>query len=179
MSDSSRQFWGKYRGTVTNNLDPDRRGRIQAMVPDVLSMVPSTWAECCAPVSGMTGAAAGVFMIPPIGAAVWVEFEHGDLNRPIWTGGRWASQSDVPPGAQSPAPIPPGQNIVIQTTLKNVLMVSDSAPTQTGGGIVLKSPTGATLVVNDSGIYIDNGKGASITLIGPKVTINNGALAVI
>jgi len=179
MSATRQQFWGKYRATVTDNQDPDRRGRIRVTVPDVLQSVPSTWAECCAPFSGMTGAAAGIFVLPPVGAAVWVEFEHGDPDRPVWTGGRWVSSSDVPPGATSPAPIPPGQNIVIQTTLKNVLTISDSAPTQTGGGIVLKSSTGATLIVNDSGIYIDNGKGATITLVGPKVTINNGALAVI
>ena len=53
------RFWGKYRGTVVSNLDPESRGRIQVMVPDVLQLVPSTWAECCAPVSGMTGAVKG------------------------------------------------------------------------------------------------------------------------
>jgi hypothetical protein len=35
------------------------------------------------------------------------------------------------------------------------------------------------VVVNDSGIYIQNGKGASITMIGPTVTVNNGALTII
>ena len=43
------------------------------------------------------------------------------------------------------------------------------------GGIMLKSSTGATLIVNDTGIYIQNGMGASITLVGPTVTINAGA----
>ena len=81
--------------------------------------------------------------------------------------------------ALAPPPIPPGQNIVIQTTLQNLVLVSDSAPTPVSGGIVLKSATGATLVVNDSGIYINNGKGATITLVGPTVTVNNGALVVI
>jgi len=61
--------------------------------------------------------------------------------------------------------------------LQNGLTVSDlPGPT---GGIVLKSPTGAMIVVNDTGIYIQNGKGAAITLIGPTVTINNGALVVV
>ena len=44
---------------------------------------------------------------------------------------------------------------------------------------MLKSTTGAMLIVNDTGIYIQNGKGAMITLIGPTVTINVGALTVI
>ena len=178
-TNGSQQFFGKYRGTVIQNIDPEQRGRLQVMVPDVLSLIPSTWAECCAPFSGMTGAAAGMFMVPPIGAAVWIEFEQGDPNKPIWTGGRWESTADVPPLALAPPPIPPGQNVVIQTTLQNLVLISDSAPTPATGGIMLKSTTGAMLVVNDSGIYINNGKGAMITLIGPTVTINNGALVVI
>ena len=60
-----------------------------------------------------------------------------------------------------------------------MLLLSDSAPTPITGGIVLKSTTGAMIVVNDSGIYISNGKGASIMMVGPTVTINNGALTVI
>jgi hypothetical protein len=47
------------------------------------------------------------------------------------------------------------------------------------GGVTLRSTTGARIVVNDTGIYIDNGKGASLTMVGPTVTINNGALEVI
>lgn len=179
MNGVGTRFWGKYRGTVAVNLDPENRGRLQVMVPDVLGLLPSSWAECCAPFSGTLGAAAGAFMIPPVGAAVWVEFEHGDPDRPIWTGGRWASAADVPPLALAPPPIPPGQNIAIQSTLQQLLLISDAAPTPATGGIVLRSATGARLVVNDSGIYIDNGKGAAITLIGPTVTVNNGALVVI
>lgn len=177
-SDATQQFLGKYRATVVNNFDPENRGRLQLTIPDVLGISPSTWAECCAPFTGMTGAAAGFFAIPPVGAAVWAEFEQGDPNRPIWTGGRWQTAADVPPMALAPPPIPPGQNAVIQTTLQNLFAVSDAPPTPVSGGIVLKSATGATLVVNDSGIYINNGKGASITLVGPAVTINNGALVV-
>ena len=43
---------------------------------------------------------------------------------------------------------------------------------------MLKSTTGATIIVNDTGIYIQNGKGASIVMAGPTVTINDGALVV-
>jgi hypothetical protein len=176
---SGQTFLGKYRATVLNNIDPENRGRLTLTIPDVLGAIPSTWAECCAPVSGLPGAASGFFAVPPIGAAVWVEFEQGDPNRPIWTGGRWESTADVPPLAIAPPAIPPGQNYVLQTPLQNTVLVSDSAPTPVSGGVVLKSPTGAMLVVNDTGIYINNGKGASITMVGPTVTVNNGALVVI
>jgi hypothetical protein len=47
----------------------------------------SSWALPCAPYAG-TGA--GFFSIPPIGAGVWIEFEAGDVSRPIWSGTWWA-----------------------------------------------------------------------------------------
>lgn len=170
-----QEFQGKYRGTVVNNIDPLLRGRLLLMVPDVLGVVPSSWAEPCVPLAGPTGPPMGVYMVPPIGAGVWVEFEQGDPTRPIWVGCRWGAQSDVPPLAHLGLPISP--NIVLQTAGQNSLVISDlPGPT---GGIMLKSATGATLIVNDTGIYIQNGKGASIVMTGPSVNVNLGALTVI
>jgi hypothetical protein len=175
MSDG-QTFYGKYRGMVANNLDPEQRGRIQAIVPAVSNVVPTSWAMPCVP---MAGKQQGAFMVPQVGAGVWIEFEGGDPDKPIWVGGFWGIAAEVPPLALLPPPIPPGQNIVLQTTLQNTLLLSDSTPTPVSGGIILKSPTGAMIVVNDTGIYLQNGKGASLTMVGPTVTINNGALVVI
>lgn len=174
--DTEARYYGKYRGTVINNIDPEQRGRIMAMVPDVLGMTPSSWALPCVP---MAGKQQGVFMVPQLGSGVWIEFEQGNPDYPIWVGGFWGVAAEVPAFALVPPPIPPGQNIVMQTSGQNMLLLSDSAPTPVSGGIVLKSTTGAMLVVNDSGIYINNGKGAMITMVGPTVTINNGALVVV
>jgi hypothetical protein len=91
--------------------------------------------------------------------------------------------------ALAPPPIPPGQTIVIQSTLQNGIIISDAtpvpvqvpvpAPAPPGtGGVVLRSPSGAMIVVNDTGIYINNGKGASIEMMGPSVMINKVALVV-
>jgi hypothetical protein len=172
-----RTFYGKYRGTVINNVDPLMRGRLMLEVPDVTGLVPSSWAEPCVPLAGPTGPPMGVYMVPPIGAGVWVEFERGDPSKPIWVGCRWGLPSDVPPLALAGLPVSP--NICMQTLGQNMLMLSDMPPTPATVGILLKSLTGATLVVNDLGIFIQNGKGASITLIGPAVDINMGALTVI
>jgi uncharacterized protein involved in type VI secretion and phage assembly len=116
----------------------------------------------------------GVYMVPVIGAGVWVEFEQGDPSKPIWSGCRFAP-GNVPPLAFAGLPVSP--NIVMQTVGQNSLVISDlPGPT---GGIMLKSLTGATLIVNDTGIYIQNGKGAMITLIGPAIDFNGGALTII
>ena len=117
----------------------------------------------------------GTYVVPIIGSGVWVEFEGGNPDYPIWTGGFWGSAAEVPALALAGNPTSP--NIVLQTTLQNTLVVSDlPGPT---GGIMLKSTTGAMIIVNDTGIYIQNGKGASLVMVGPSVTINNGALTII
>jgi hypothetical protein len=167
-------YYGKYRGTVVNNVDPEKRGRVQVTVPDVKGVIPSTWAMPCVPVLGM---GMGMYSVPPIGAGVWIEFEHGNPDYPIWTGCYADSALDVPMAGQMI--IPPVSGVTIQTMLQNSLVVSDLPPSPVTGGIVLKSLTGAMIVVNDSGIYISNGKGASIIMVGPTVTINNGALTVV
>lgn len=188
MTDATpTRYYGKYRGTVINNIDPEQRGRIMAMVPDVQGIVPTTWAMPCVPLAGKQE---GTYMVPQIGAGVWIEFEQGDPEYPIWVGGFWGAFAEVPASGLVPPPIPPGQTIVLQTTLQHSLVISDSVPLPAmapipppapvgTGGIVLRSPSGAMIVVNDTGIYINNGKGASIDLVGPSVMINKVALVVI
>lgn len=166
------KYYGIYRGTVVNNADPMHLGRLLAMVPDVSSLPPSTWAMPCVPLAGKQ---MGTFMVPPVGAGVWMQFERGDPDYPVWIGGWWGTAADVPPLAMQGTPADP--NIVLQSRLNNAVVISDVAGPS--GGVTLRSTTGARIVVNDTGIYIDNGKGASLTMVGPTVTINNGALEVI
>ena len=173
----AKTFYGKYRGTVLFNVDPEFRGRIVCTVVDVLGPAPSSWCEPCAPLSGPTGTPMGAYMVPPIGAGVWVEFEQGDPEKPIWTGCRFA-KGDVPPLASASTP-PLAPNIVIQSQQQHMLMISDMPPTPVTGGIILKSLTGAMIVVNDSGIYLSNGKGATMTMIGTAIDFNLGALTVL
>ena len=135
------EYIGKFRGTVLNNIDPMQRGRLQVMVPDVTGLLPSTWAEACIPLAGPTGPPMGTFFVPPIGAGVWVEFEQGNVDHPIWTGCRWGAASDIPPLAK--AGIPAAPNIVMQSLGQHTLMISDlPGPT---GGLMLKSATGASI----------------------------------
>jgi uncharacterized protein involved in type VI secretion and phage assembly len=170
--DEKNKFFGKYRGTVINNVDPQQTGRILAQVPDVLGLSISSWCMPCMPFGGLQ---AGMVAIPPIGAGVWIEFEQGDLDYPIWTGCYWGQPAELPALSRL---APPGVgSVTLQTTLQNGLVISDvPGPT---GGIMIKSTTGASIIVNDTGIYIVNGKGASIVLAGPTVTINQGALVVV
>ncbi|MET0357381.1 MAG: phage baseplate assembly protein V [Cellvibrio sp.] len=181
-SDGLKRYYGKYRGTVVFNVDPEQRGRIMAMVPDVLGIIPSSWAMPCFPVAGKQN---GFYAIPKVGDGVWIEFEQGDPNYPIWVGSFWGIVAEVPFAALAGNPADP--NIVIQSLLQHQVIISDLPPAPpppvmppipTTGGIILRSTTGASIVVNDAGIFLNNGKGASVELMGPAVMINKIALVV-
>jgi uncharacterized protein involved in type VI secretion and phage assembly len=167
---SDQKYIGKYRGSVLNNVDPMQMGRLMLDVPDVYGPLPSTWAMPCVPVAGVQ---MGTWFVPPIGAGVWVEFEQGDSDYPIWTGCWWSVGQA--PGLALAVP-PPVSHLVMQTQLQNSLVISD-APGP-AGGILLKSMTGAMIMINETGITISNGQGAMIVMAGPTVTVNEGALVV-
>jgi len=69
--------FGIYRGSVLNTADPMMKGRIQVSVPAVGS-ASSTWALPCRDYGSST--------VPPIGTAVWVMFEGGNVANPVWLG---------------------------------------------------------------------------------------------
>lgn len=169
---SDKKYFGKYRGMVINNVDPMQMGRLMVQVPDISGLIPSTWAMPC---FAVTGKQMGTWWLPQIGAGVWVEFEQGDADYPIWSGCWFGSAAEVPALALAAPPAVP--NFVIQTQGQNTIMVSDlPGPT---GGILLKTLTGAMISISDTGITISNGKGAIITMTGPAVDINAGALTII
>ena len=171
MSDTGK-YYGKHRGMVMSNIDPMQMGRLMVQVPDVTSLAPASWAMPCVPIAGIQN---GMFAMPLIGSGVWIEYEQGDPDYPIWVGCFWGSAAEIPALARLTPPVLSA--ITLQTPLQNGITISDlPGPT---GGIMIKSATGATLIVNDTGIYIQNGKGASLVMVGPSVTINNGALVAI
>ena len=82
----SQKFYGKYRGRVNDNRDPEGLGRIRALVPDVIGDEETGWALPSAPYAGD---GVGFFLVPPIGANVCIEFEKSNPDNPIWVGGFW------------------------------------------------------------------------------------------
>jgi hypothetical protein len=119
------RFYGKYRGLVADNQDPLKRGRIKARVPAVLGDTESGWAEPCTPFSGTT---AGFFAIPSTGTGVWVEFEAGDVSRPVWVGGWWATgEAPISEKAEPPDP----QRKILRSDSGLVVSLDDSAQTIT------------------------------------------------
>lgn len=191
-------FFGKYRAVVSDNKDPLFIGRIRAKVSEVLGERESGWAMPCVP---FAGAGMGFFAIPKVGAGVWLEFEKGDPDFPIWTGGWWGSAAEVPPVALAPVPY---KTLVIKTEGGTSLILDDTPGTggitletpggqklklsglgvelvdgQGGTGITISTALGQKLKLTPAGIEIDDGQGGSIKMQGPQVDINSGALQVV
>ena len=165
MSGQGAPFYGKFRGVVTDNRDPLFLGRVRAKVQDVFGGNESGWALPALPYGGK---GVGLFLIPPTDASVWIEFEHGDPDYPIWTGCFWA-QGEVP---VSPA----AAEMKVLKTETATITLSDVPG---AGGITIETSIGMKVVINTKGIEITNGQNGSITLTGPQVSINSGALEVI
>lgn len=159
------EFFGKYRGKVENNVDTMQLGRIQISVPAVLGEGRMSWAMPCVPYAG---SGVGFFAIPPVGANVWVEFERGNQNKPIWSGCFWGD-GEVP--AQPAA----AEMKVLKTDVGTITM-NDM---QGAGGIKIETTSGMKIEITAQGIEISNGQGAGIKLEGPKVSINDSAFEVV
>lgn len=162
----TEKFFGKYRGIVTDVHDPLMTGRIRARVPDVLGDQESGWALPCAPFGG---SGMGFFALPKQGAGVWIEFEHGDPDYPIWAGAWFGSMADLPADLLAP----PYKKVMIKTEGGHSITLDDTPGI---GGITLQTANGQKIVMNAMGIEINNGQGGQIKLTGPQVSINNGAL---
>jgi uncharacterized protein involved in type VI secretion and phage assembly len=164
-------FFGKYRGVVTDNVDPLMIGRIRARVPDVMGERDSGWALPCAPFGGDQ---MGFFAVPKVGAGVWIEFEHGDPDQPIWAGCWWGSAAEMPPTLLAPPPA--SKKVMLRTEAGHSIVIDDTPGV---GGITLETASGQKIALTAAGVEIDNGMGAKITLRGPQVSVNNGALEVL
>jgi len=162
MNDDQR-FYGKFRGIVTDNKDPLKKGRVRIKAPDVLSDRESGWALPCVPYAGK---GVGLFLIPPVNAFVWLEFEQGDLDYPIWSGCFWGDH-DAPASPAEP------EMKVLKTDAGSITF-NDK---QGSSGIQIETTSGLKLVMDDQGIEMSNGS-QTIKLSNANVSVNDGALEV-
>lgn len=165
---SARTFYGKYRGKVAANVDPNKLGRLQVSVPAVLGEGRTSWAMPCV---AFAGPSVGLFLLPPVGANVWVEFEAGDPDYPIWSGCFWGS-GEVPAD-------PATEDVKLLKTTGITLQLSDVSGS---GGVKLDvdSPgvsSALSLVMDKSGIELKNGS-STVLLSSSSVSVNDGALEV-
>ncbi len=156
------RYYGKYRATVTDNLDPKNLGRIKLKVPELLGDDNETgWALPCLPYGGFNES--GFFFIPEINSNVWVEFEGGNLSYPIWTGTWWGESSNK---NISEAKVDPDNNVkVLKTRSGHKIEFSDKDHKEK---ISIKSSGKHEFLLNDADgdqkIQLKSTKGHSILI---------------
>jgi phage baseplate assembly protein gpV len=179
--------FGKFRGIVTDNKDPQKRGRLKLHVPSVLADQDTDWALPCLPYGGFDQQ--GLFMIPQVDAQVWVEFEEGDIHRPIWVGTFWQQESDTPKDAAREEPT----TRLLQTKSGHILQFDDEDGKEQfrlyhpkgaemlidkNGTISLTDTSGAVLKMDaeNSEIILEDANGNIMTMnsSGTKVEDSNG-----
>jgi hypothetical protein len=168
MTEEAR-YYGKYRGKVANNIDPVNQGRIQVTCPDILGEGRQSWAMPCTPYAGKN---VGLFAVPPEKANVWVEFEAGDPNHPIYSGCFWDSGH---------VPATPALPTTKMLKTDGLTLKIDDRPG--AGGVTIEVgppvvPAALKISLTSSGIVFSNGA-ASVKLTPTTVSLNEGALQVI
>lgn len=151
------RYYGKYRGFVSDNADPEKLGRCKLVVPSVMGETVGAWALPCTPYGGASGI--GFIAVPPIGAQVIAEFMEGDISAPLWTGTFWRTPSELPPefsGNEGPTAK------VMKTESGNLLIMEDKDGEE---HITLKSAAEAILEMDKDGSFaLTDSGGATVTL---------------
>ena len=151
------RYYGKYRGFVSDNADPEKLGRCKLVVPSVLGETVSSWALPCTPYGG--AANIGFIAVPPNGAQVIAEFMEGDISSPLWTGTFWRQASELP--EEFAANGEPSAK-VMRTESGHVLLLEDK---DGGEKVTLKSSAEAVLeMISDGSVSVTDSGGATVTL---------------
>lgn len=174
------RFPGIYRATVFNNEDPEYRGRLRLFIPSVFGTEEATpWALPCFPTGGTD---AGVFMVPAPNEFVWVMFEGGDPDVPVWLGSWYPA-----PGGSTNAP-----REAVKDEDPTGTGPADLAPVDHGAdpdkkpprNYVIRTPGGATIELDDTEgqlkVKIADQSGKQFILLrpdanpdGPKILIRD------
>jgi hypothetical protein len=160
-----RRFFGKYRGTVVINIDPMGQGRLMVSVPDVLGLFLSSWALPCVP---FTGIASGFYVVPLIGSRVWVEFEQGDPDFPVWVGGFWDVPREISPVAEASTVAAPAGPVIDIETLTCGISICDLPLPPFGGQVNIHA--GETMItLTEAAVMI---VAPAVTITAPVITLN-------
>lgn len=161
------RYYGKYRGEVTDAADPTHKGRVKVRVPAVMGEK-DLWAMPCTPYAGD---ALGFFAIPPQGTSVWVEFEGGEINQPIWAGCFWKDGEIDSADAK--------ESVFFLKTPGVTLRVDNDS-----GEVVIESSAGAKITLSQNGMKLEgtqielSANGGAATLSATGFDAMNGALTV-
>ncbi len=170
------RYYGKHRGYVSNVKDPLNLGRIKAYVPRLLGEAETGWAMPCAPYAGPDQ---GLYAVPDVGAGVWLEFEAGDLSRPIWSGSWWGkpesadigqpdstarfapAESEVPKEHYPERVVDPGVRMLKSSSGHYILLDDRNGSAR----VEIRDSLGNRIILSEEGLQI---------LVSNQATVNEG-----
>ncbi|TKJ38535.1 phage tail protein [candidate division LCP-89 bacterium B3_LCP] len=157
------KYYGKYRGFVVDNDDPEQLGRVRLLIPSVLGETETGWALPCLPFGGLEDQ--GFFAVPGVDAQVWVEFEEGNINAPIWVGVFWQNSGEIP----SEGALNPPTTTVIKTSSGHTFHFDDE---ENAEKICLIHKSGAELCIDENGtVVLKDAQKNALTLDADGTTI--------
>jgi phage baseplate assembly protein gpV len=156
-------YFGKYRGIVTNVDDPNNQCRIKARVDGLLNGQETGWAL---PVAPFAGDGHGMVMLPAIGSGVWIEFEAGRLENPLWSGAWWA-------GGQRPDPQGAKVRVIVSENGHTVILDDQNDELKLLHG----SPGGPSITLSGSEIVLSCGA-CEIKISTDDISLNNGQIKI-
>jgi len=171
-------YFGKYRGLVKNVDDPLKIGRVTATVPEIYGEEECPWALPAVPFAGNKH---GLVLIPEVNDGVWIEFEAGDISRPIWTGFWWASDEldDVSKTRARALVTSEGHKLVLDDKGNEIqLLHSKGAEMKMTEDDITLTIGGTEIKLTKNDLTLKSGSG-KIKLSAAGLDINNGAMKAI
>jgi cytoskeletal protein CcmA (bactofilin family) len=147
-----KRLFGKFRGKVVDTADPMLGGRLLCEVAAVPGML-LNWAMPAVPYASV---GQGFFAVPVEGSDVWIEFEQGDPNRPIWCGGYW----EIGEEPAMPELSPEAPELINVLRSKSCTLLFNDTPEEGGVTISAIDPVATvpvTLTMNEMGLTITCG----------------------
>ncbi len=163
-----KKYYGKYRGFVLDNKDPEKRARLKVKVPSALGETETGWALPCLPFGGLKDI--GLFFVPEVDTQVWVEFEEGEISKPLWTGTFWQQKGD-PPAEANEGDAPTTR--LIKTPGGHILRFDDEADKEK---FLIHHPGGTEVAIDEKGILTLTDQGGSKVTLDPdagKLTVED------
>ena len=202
-----KKYYGKFRGFVVDNQDPEKLGRLKVKVPSVLGETETGWALPCFPFGGLAGH--GLFLVPEVDAQLWIEFEEGELSRPIWTGTFFQKSADVPAeategdGTKTRLLKTPGGHVLrfddetdkekfqllhpggteIAIDEKGILTLTDQGGSKVtldpdAGKLIVEDSNGNTLTMDSSGTVVEDKNGNKIEMAAAGINVEGQKIVV-
>ncbi len=149
-------YYGVYRGQVMSTADPDSLGRVQVHCPTIHGpLYPPMWAF---PRTTMGGKQFGFWHVPDVGEWVYVSFDHGRLDYPLWEGGWWGA------GDPTTDMVPTSVVLATKEGLKIVLDRQNEV-------ITIQQTNGNSIIIDSGEIIISHNSDIVLQAQG-SVTIN-------